>query len=995
MTAEKKPGLFCGIATDLSPKLHILFWVLLALVEASLCFSQFGIMSYGDQVAGDVNFVFMLVPVAMTALALGFVPGAVLSLEAGLLLMIRSDMAPISYFDMTLYDPVLSALPLSVGGILFSAIIILASRRWPSRTDANRHPLTRMRAAKVIFVVIASLVYAASFAYGTRGAFYVFIDPDHLNSGAVYLSDNFYLVAETLLNTAIVAFVCIVSEIADVNRRCGDWEPSMRSVFHRWLLLVLAVVFMVASAASFYLETERCSASMVEALENELDYLEVQVKDRNERLDSIKTMSSRSFLEKSLAAAELVAADSSTLNSQERLASLANMLGLEAIAVTDKNGVVVADSEFGSDALGYSFASQDSTKPYMKLVKGKGHIVEEPRASIDPDGTVSDKMRVFCGVPRVDEPGIVQTASSADEYQQMLSAASIEHLTDDYTVQNSGSVLVVHDNQVVSCNNPDDVGKSLADVLGASPDDVEELVESALDPVVYASGNETITYAVQARHAGDYVLMALMPVPEIYKERTSALLYNAGLFLALFAVIFVVAAGLLSRVVEAPIKRTNETLAKITAGDLSGRVSERNVTEFASLSKGINTTVDALKGYIAEAERKNAQELTTAKAIQESSLPTEFPAFPDIDKFDIYASMKTAKEVGGDFYDFFLVEATGKLAFIVADVSGKGIPAALFMMAAKTQTRSCLEAGMTVGEAMGAVNHQLCLNNDEGMFVTALACVLDYETGELSYVNAGHNPPLLHRADEPGKWSWLRTRSGLPLGLFDGLPYEQFSLELKPGDFLYLYTDGVTEATNANEELFGDERLEETMRAYEGYNPRSACVGVRRAITDFTLDAEQSDDITMLGLKYGVPPERNAVMVLPARADQLIHVCNYIHGELHRRHAPKSVQNSIDIAAEELFVNVCHYAYPEATPENPGEVRVSFEYEPNPPALIVQISDDGVPYNPMEKPDAVTPDDIMAVPIGGLGILMAKRSVDDMSYERVGESNVLSFKKSW
>jgi sigma-B regulation protein RsbU (phosphoserine phosphatase) len=284
------------------------------------------------------------------------------------------------------------------------------------------------------------------------------------------------------------------------------------------------------------------------------------------------------------------------------------------------------------------------------------------------------------------------------------------------------------------------------------------------------------------------------------------------------------------------------------------------------------------------------------------------------------------------------------------------------------------------------------MGNDANMFVTMFACVLDYQNGELSYVNAGHNPPLL---EHEGSWEWMRNISGMPLGMFDGLDYDCFTHTLQTGDMLYLYTDGVTEAISADKSFFGEERLVETLERYTGLNARSVSVGVRRAITDFTLDAEQSDDITMLSLRYGVPPEKRAIMVLPADDKQLIHVHNFITEELHRRNAPSSVYNPLDIAAEELFVNVCHYAYPDATPDNPGEVQIGFEYEASPPSLTVTIIDEGIPYNPLAKPDAVTPDDIMEVPIGGLGILMAKNTVDEMTYERVGESNVLSFRKGW
>lgn len=482
----------------------------------------------------------------------------------------------------------------------------------------------------------------------------------------------------------------------------------------------------------------------------------------------------------------------------------------------------------------------------------------------------------------------------------------------------------------------------------------------------------------------------------VYATRLGTMAAATILAALLIIAIGVLANVLLRRMVVRRIDDTNSSLEKITHGDLNERVTSRDTMEFDSLSSGINSTVVALKETIDEVEHRNAQDLATAKAIQEDALPTDFPAFPDIDKFDIYASMKTAKEVGGDFYDFFEIEGTTKIGFIMADVSGKGIPAALFMMASKTQLRNHMQGGLKVDEAVNAANHQLCIGNDAGMFVTALVCVLDYETGHVEYVNAGHNPPLLCHG---GTWAWKKETSGMPLGLFDGIPYDKLELDLTKDDTFYLYTDGVTEAMNVEGELFGEDRLEETLSHYSDANPRSIGVGVRRALTDFTHDAEQSDDITMLALKYGVPPEEKAVMVLDARRDQLVHVVNYIHAELYRRRAPKAVYGQLDLACEELFTNVCSYAYPEATEENPGVARIQFEYSPNPPTLTVQISDDGVPYNPLAKDDAATADeysDVKDVPIGGLGILLAKKSVDDMTYERVnGTSNVLTFKKSW
>ena len=602
---------------------------------------------------------------------------------------------------------------------------------------------------------------------------------------------------------------------------------------------------------------------------------------------------------------------------------------------------------------------------------------------------------------------------------------NLDQLLEGYTTELDGLVAITDKTGTVLATDDEDrcaTGSSIMVLLGYGSNDEsdedaetnknadgeqEELIAIYFDVIadgepvdrsvaaIQASddnGVETmdIAYFGMGKYADGYVTL-LRGADMVYASRFGVMASSTILAILLIVAIAIVASQLLNQVVVQRIDDTNKSLEKITGGDLNERVRAHDSREFTSLSAGINTTVSALRDSIAEAEQKNAQELMTAKAIQESSLPREFPPFPEIDRFDIYASMKTAKEVGGDFYDFFLI-GEEKLGFLMADVSGKGIPAALFMMTAKTQIQNYMEADLPIAEAVNAANHQLCIGNDAGMFVTMFACVLNFETGELSYVNAGHNPPLILRN---GTWEWMRDVSGLPLGLFDGMPYSAFTRQLEVDDMLYLYTDGVTEAMDVDGNLFSEERLEQTLYKYAAMNPRSVGVGVRRAITDFTHDCEQSDDITMLILKYGVPPQKKAVMILPALDNQLVHVCNFIHEELHRRNAPKSVQNPLDIAAEELFVNVCHYAYPEATPENPGEVRISFEYESNPPSLTVEIADDGIPYNPLEKPDAVTPDDIMEVPIGGLGILMAKRSVDDMAYERKGDSNILTFKKEW
>ena len=230
-----------------------------------------------------------------------------------------------------------------------------------------------------------------------------------------------------------------------------------------------------------------------------------------------------------------------------------------------------------------------------------------------------------------------------------------------------------------------------------------------------------------------------------------------------------------------------------------------------------------------------------------------FPPYPERKDFDIYASMDAAKEVGGDFYDFYLADSD-HLYFLVADVSGKGIPGALFMMRSKTLLRNLAESGRDIAEVFTEANNGLCENNDAEMFVTAWLGSLDLRSGLLEYVNAGHNPPLLREKD--GSFAYLRTRPNFILAGMEGTHYQKHQVQLAPGAQVFVYTDGVTEAANAANELYGEERLEQVLNEQTG-TPQALCTDVRAHIDAFVQGAEQSDDITMLCVTwYGAEAER-------------------------------------------------------------------------------------------------------------------------------------------
>ena len=243
-------------------------------------------------------------------------------------------------------------------------------------------------------------------------------------------------------------------------------------------------------------------------------------------------------------------------------------------------------------------------------------------------------------------------------------------------------------------------------------------------------------------------------------------------------------------------------------------------------------------------------ELTMATRIQAETLPNIFPAFPERDDFNIYASMTPAKEVGGDFYDFFLLDDT-HLGIVMADVSGKGVPAALFMMVSKILIQNIAMMGNKPAEVLKFVNNQLCTNNHEDMFVTVWYGCLDLETGTLEAANAGHEYPILKNAD--GSFELIKDKHGIVIGAMEGAKYRSYELQMTPGSKLFIYTDGVPEATNASNELFGTERLVHALRMSENKAPKDIITHVDFIIKDFVKDAPQFDDLTMLCLEYTGP----------------------------------------------------------------------------------------------------------------------------------------------
>ena len=280
-------------------------------------------------------------------------------------------------------------------------------------------------------------------------------------------------------------------------------------------------------------------------------------------------------------------------------------------------------------------------------------------------------------------------------------------------------------------------------------------------------------------------------------------------------------------------------------------VTVRSSSEFASLSDDINQTVLTLKGYIEAAEKRIERELILAKTIQENSLPKVFN-FPGEKKVELYAYMKTAKEVGGDFYDFFFVDRN-KLALVIADVSGKGIPAALFMMRSKTAIRSTAESGASPEEIIYRANNTLCEGNDAEMFVTVWVGIIDLKTGVMKCANAGHEYPFIKRRG--GQYEIIKDKHSLAVAAMPNTKAKEYEIVLEPGDSIFVYTDGVPEAINENVEQFGVNRTLECLNKEKNISIEDTLKNVADGVLSFQGDAEQFDDITMLGFEFVIYSE--------------------------------------------------------------------------------------------------------------------------------------------
>ena len=661
------------------------------------------------------------------------------------------------------------------------------------------------------------------------------------------------------------------------------------------------------------------------------------------------------------------------------LMALTEKYGIKEINVVNSIGEIKKSTE--ADSIDYNMNLKDQSKEFVDMLKIQDSFVQD----YSRRGKDESVWRKYAAM-NLSTGGFIQVGYDTEQFHEMLNEFVID-VTKNRHVGTDGFVAVL-DEQLNFVIDNEYSGKHIS-IIGIDPAGEMAQGETATKlynaNIVDGVSDESIEYMYVFKFVEGYCLIAAMPVSEAMFMRDASMLTSIFMQVLIFATLFVFIYILIKRVIINNLKKINDTLARITQGDLNVTVDVRSNKEFSSLSDDINSTVTTLKRYIAEAAARIDKELEYAKQIQLSALPTNFP---ENEEFKIYAQMIAAKEVGGDFYDFYKLNDT-TVAVLAADVSGKGIPAAMFMMTAKTIIKDLAESGMAVNDIFTKANEKLCENNESGMFVTAWMGILDLTTGKMQFANAGHNPPLIKRAN--GEFEYLKTRAGFVLAGMEGVRYKVFELTLSRGDRLFLYTDGVPEATNSENKLYGEDRLLSFMNKNASAEATEFLPALKADIDEFVGEAPQFDDITMLMFDYKSAKggEQMTNKIFPARVEALSDVLGFVDRTLESCECPVKIQTAICVAVEEVFVNVARYAYGEGE----GDVALGVGFNAESREITFRMTDKGTPFDPLKKPD---PDITLSAEereIGGLGIFITKKTMDSVSYAYENGENVLTMTK--
>ena len=759
---------------------------------------------------------------------------------------------------------------------------------------------------------------------------------------------------------AVGLAIVIVTLLTHDRFRIQKGNERIANTFQRWLLACIVIAFLVTSTFTYILQNGMVIVETKDVFTTAINDVETDINGKSDA--------------HLLGIAEKVK-DEYENDPNQAFVDITEKYGIVEINVVSSDGIIQKSTE--SDSIDYDMNSKEQSKEFVDTLKVQDSFVQK----YSPRGKDGSVWRKYAAI-NLNAGGFIQVGYDAEQFHDILDEYVID-FTKNRHVGTNGFVAICDETLTIVTDRDGYSGAPLSKIgIETVP---EEMKNGKTATALYYAEINGAKYMYVFKFVEGYCIIAAMPEAEAAFMRDASLYTSIFMQVIIFATLFVFIYILIKRVIINNLQRINDTLGRITKGDLNVTVDVRSNREFSSLSDDINSTVATLKRYIAEAAARIDKELEYAKQIQLSALPTNFPEHED---FEIYAQMIAAKEVGGDFYDFYKLDDT-TVAFLVADVSGKGIPAAMFMMTAKTIIKDLAESGMAVNDIFTKANEKLCENNESGMFVTAWMGILDLATGKLQYANAGHNPPLIKKSN--GDFEYLKSRAGFVLAGMEGVRYRVGELTLRPGDRVFLYTDGVSEATNSENQLYGEERLLNFMNRNSTVDATALLPGLKANIDAFVGDAPQFDDITMLMFDYKshIGGEYMTNRTFPAKIEALSDVLGFVDLMLEKYECPMKIQTGVCVAIEEVFVNVARYAYKDG--EGDAELTIGFNDESRTVTFI--IKDKGVPFDPLQKPD---PDITLSADerdIGGLGIFITKKTMDTVTYAYENGENILTMTK--
>ena len=665
---------------------------------------------------------------------------------------------------------------------------------------------------------------------------------------------------------------------------------------------------------------------------------------------------------------------------------------LDEIWITDEKGhaylrnIAEVDFTFSPDP-----KQQPQAHVFWPLLTGKSKSVLQEARQREVDTQVFK----YVGVTGVDKPRIVQVGYHATFLQQLRQRMGLTRLVNQLVSEGSVIAIRVLDKSMITVDYAERVGD--AKLLEPTESDLanlrklvsegrtESYLEGSLLKVAAPIGEE------EGELKGGAILVTLPTdrvQADIREETQLAVVVSAFVFLLGSAIAIFGA-----KTISTPIVNLTDMTRRIAGGDFNQRIDipAKNeigalASSFNEMTRRLNDSIENLKETTAAKERIES-ELQIAHEIQMSMVPKIFLPFPDRNEFDIFATLVPAKEVGGDLYDFFFID-DDHLCFAVGDVSGKGVPASLFMAVTKTLFRATAGNSGTPGEILARLNAEICRDNESCMFVTFFCAILNIRTGQVDYSNGGHNMPYyLHR----GGVSPLQNAGGRALGVVEQSPYVSGRMVLNPGEALLLYTDGVTEAMDPSDTLYSDQRLERFLASNRSSSPRQIIGDLVSDVRHFAGGAPQSDDITVLALLYFGTTKKmgeeleiklnNKVSELE-RFNQTLREFGQHHGL-----APRLVHD-LNLALEEILTNIISYGY---TDNREHEIKVRLSVQPG--EVKAEVEDDGQPFNPLEAPEPDAAKPLEERTIGGLGIHLVRKLMDGLEYKRQGDRNLLTVKK--